>query len=144
MLPERSKQRAREHKTPASKVRRHLGSSQEPIITRRIARTRLGKIAGRSVVGMTRPSYSGRCGNKAEADRQLLDRRHCAARGSRPTMAPSTACSVALEYAERGTRINAVCSGTIDTPMVSDVQVPGSASAGKPSIPSFLLLGKIE
>jgi NAD(P)-dependent dehydrogenase (short-subunit alcohol dehydrogenase family) len=52
--------------------------------------------------------------------------------------------SVALEYAERGTRINAVCSGTIDMPMVSDVQVPGSASAGKPPIPSFLLLGKIE
>lgn len=29
--------------------------------------------------------------------------------------------SVALEYAERGIRINVVCPGTIDTPMVSDM-----------------------
>lgn len=29
--------------------------------------------------------------------------------------------SVALEYAERGIRINPVCPGTIDTPMVSDM-----------------------
>jgi NAD(P)-dependent dehydrogenase (short-subunit alcohol dehydrogenase family) len=33
--------------------------------------------------------------------------------------------SVALEYAERGIRINAVCPGTIDTPMVSDMLKTG-------------------
>ncbi len=36
--------------------------------------------------------------------------------------------SAAVEYAPRGVRINAVCSGTIDTPMVSDM-LEGQADA---------------
>jgi NAD(P)-dependent dehydrogenase (short-subunit alcohol dehydrogenase family) len=38
-------------------------------------------------------------------------------------------CSVAQDYASRGVRINAVCPGTIDTPMVSEMMANGQLEA---------------
>ncbi|MFD3655298.1 SDR family NAD(P)-dependent oxidoreductase [Streptomyces sp. NPDC058620] len=39
--------------------------------------------------------------------------------------------SAALEYGSRGVRINAVCPGTIDTPMVSDMVAKGELDRGQ-------------
>src|ERR1700689_1535030 len=38
--------------------------------------------------------------------------------------------SAALEYAARGIRINAICPGTIDTPMVGDMLAPQADAMG--------------
>ena len=40
--------------------------------------------------------------------------------------------SAALEYAPRGVRINAVCPGTIATPMVTDMLVAGGPLGPSP------------
>jgi NAD(P)-dependent dehydrogenase (short-subunit alcohol dehydrogenase family) len=62
-----------------------------------------------------------------------LDDRGQRCRNERPITAPNNRVlgmtkSAGVEYAPRGIRINAVCPGTIDTPMVQDM-LEGQADA---------------